>query len=154
LACSPSLVICDEPISALDVSIQAQIINLLEELQDRLGLTYLFIAHDLAVVQHISDRVAVMYLGRIVEISKSQELYENPLHPYTKALLSAIPIPNPALERTRHRVMLKGEVPSPANPPTGCHFHPRCNLAISECAQVNPPLRDAGNGHEVACIRV
>jgi len=154
LACSPSLVICDEPISALDVSIQAQIINLLEELQERLGLTYLFIAHDLAVVQHISDRVAVMYLGRIMEISNSQELYKNPLHPYTKALLSAIPIPNPALERTRHRVVLKGEVPSPANPPTGCHFHPRCNLARDECAQVNPPLRDVGNGHEVACIRV
>lgn len=154
LACSPSLVICDEPISALDVSIQAQIINLLEELQERLGLTYLFIAHDLAVVQHISDRVAVMYLGRIVEITNSHELYENPLHPYTKALLSAIPIPNPALERTRHRVVLKGEVPSPANPPTGCHFHPRCYLAIPECAQVTPPLKDVGNGHEVACIRV
>ncbi len=154
LACSPSLVICDEPISALDVSIQAQIINLLEELQERLGLAYLFIAHDLAVVQHISDRVAVMYLGRIVEISNSRELYKNPLHPYTKALLSAIPIPNPRIERTRHRIILKGEVPSPANPPGGCHFHPRCVLATSECAQVNPPLRDVGNGHEVACTRV
>jgi oligopeptide/dipeptide ABC transporter ATP-binding protein len=154
LACSPQLVICDEPISALDVSIQAQIINLLEELQAKLGLTYLFIAHDLAVVQHISDRVAVMYLGRIMEISDSTELYENPLHPYTKALLSAIPIPDPRAERNRQRIVLKGEVPSPVMPPPGCHFHPRCQLAIPECAAARPPLRDAGNGHFVACIRV
>jgi oligopeptide transport system ATP-binding protein len=154
LACSPSLVICDEPISALDVSIQAQIINLLEELQAKLGLTYLFIAHDLAVVQHISDRVAVMYLGRIMEITDSSELYENPLHPYTKALLSAIPIPDPIAERTRQRIVLKGEVPSPVNPPPGCHFHPRCHMAIPECSQARPPLRDVGNGHFVACIRV
>jgi oligopeptide/dipeptide ABC transporter ATP-binding protein len=153
LACSPSLVICDEPISALDVSIQAQIINLLEELQGRLGLTYLFIAHDLAVVQHISDRVAVMYLGRIMEITSSEELYENPLHPYTRALLSAIPIPDPIAERTRMRIVLKGEVPSPVNPPPGCHFHPRCQLAIADCSAARPPLRDIGGGHFVACIR-
>jgi oligopeptide/dipeptide ABC transporter ATP-binding protein len=154
LACSPSLIICDEPISALDVSIQAQIINLLEELQEKLALTYLFIAHDLAVVQHISDRVGVMYLGRIMEIADSGELYENPLHPYTKALLSAIPIPDPVAERTRTRIVLKGEVPSPVAPPPGCHFHPRCQMAIGECSQVRPPLRDVGNGHYVACIRV
>jgi oligopeptide transport system ATP-binding protein len=154
LACSPSLVVCDEPISALDVSIQAQIINLLEELQAKLGLTYLFIAHDLAVVQHISDRVAVMYLGRIMELTESGELYENPLHPYTKALLSAIPIPDPIAERTRQRIVLKGEVPSPVMPPPGCHFHPRCSMTIPECAKERPPLRDVGNGHFVACIRV
>jgi oligopeptide/dipeptide ABC transporter ATP-binding protein len=154
LACSPSLIICDEPISALDVSIQAQIINLLEELQERLGLTYLFIAHDLAVVQHISDRVAVMYLGRIMELTSSAELYENPLHPYTKALLSAIPIPDPIAERTRTRIILKGEVPSPVNPPPGCHFHPRCQMAIPDCSTARPPLRDIGDGHFVACIRV
>src|SRR4030043_1310339 len=134
LACEPSVIICDEPISALDVSIQAQIINLLQELQETLGLTYLFIAHDLSVVQHIRDRVAVMYLGRIMEITSSEELYENPLHPYTKALLSAIPIPDPIAERTRQRIVLKGEVPSPIMPPPGCHFHPRCSLAIPECA--------------------
>jgi oligopeptide/dipeptide ABC transporter ATP-binding protein len=154
LACSPALVICDEPISALDVSIQAQIINLLEELQERLGLTYLFIAHDLAVVQHISDRVAVMYLGRIMELTSSEELYENPLHPYTRALLSAIPIPDPIAEKTRTRIVLKGEVPSPVNPPSGCHFHPRCQLAIPDCSATRPPLRDTGGGHFVACIRV
>jgi oligopeptide/dipeptide ABC transporter ATP-binding protein len=154
LACQPSLVVCDEPISALDVSIQAQIINLLEELQEKLGLTYLFIAHDLSVVQHISDRVAVMYLGRIVEITRSEELYQNPLHPYTKALLSAIPIPNPFLEKTRTRIILKGEVPSPANPPPGCHFHPRCSMAGPECKAERPPLKDVGNGHLVGCIKV
>jgi oligopeptide/dipeptide ABC transporter ATP-binding protein len=154
LACSPSLIVCDEPISALDVSIQAQIINLLEELQEKLGLTYLFIAHDLAVVQHISDRVAVMYLGRIMELTDSAELYNNPLHPYTKALLSAIPIPDPLAEKTRMRIVLKGEVPSPVNPPPGCHFHPRCSLAIKECSEARPPLRDVGNDHYVACIRV
>jgi oligopeptide/dipeptide ABC transporter ATP-binding protein len=154
LACSPSLVVCDEPISALDVSIQAQIINLLEDLQAKLGLTYLFIAHDLAVVQHISDRVAVMYLGRIMEITDSTELYENPMHPYTKALLSAIPIPDPKAEKTRQRIVLKGEVPSPVMPPPGCHFHPRCSMAIADCSAARPPLRDIGNGHFVACIRV
>jgi len=155
LACDPDLIVCDEPISALDVSIQAQIINLLEELQDRTqGLSYLFIAHDLSVVRHISDRVAVMYLGRIVEICKSRVLYENPLHPYTRALLSAIPIPDPFVEETRERIILKGEVPSPLNPPPGCSFHPRCFMAIPECSQAVPPLRDIGDGHEVACIRV
>ena len=154
LACQPSLVVCDEPISALDVSIQAQIVNLLEELQEKLGLTYLFIAHDLSMVQHISDRVAVMYLGRIVEISDSLELYDNPLHPYTKALLSAVPIPNPKLEKSRMRIVLKGEVPSPVNPPTGCHFHPRCNLSMPDCRAERPPLRDVGGGHQVACFRL
>jgi oligopeptide/dipeptide ABC transporter ATP-binding protein len=154
LACQPTLVICDEPISALDVSIQAQIINLLEELQGRLGLTYLFIAHDLAVVQHISDRIAVMYLGRIVEITSSDELYENPLHPYTRALLSAIPVPDPKAEKKRQRIILKGEVPSPATPPPGCHFHPRCELATGECSEQIPTLRDIGGGHYVACLRV
>jgi oligopeptide transport system ATP-binding protein len=148
------LIVCDEPISALDVSIQAQIINLLEELQEKLGLTYLFIAHDLSMVQHISDRVAVMYLGRIVELINSQELYDNPLHPYTKALLSAIPIPNPKLEKSRMRIVLKGEVPSPVNPPTGCYFHPRCDLATPDCREEKPPLRDVGNGHQVSCFRV
>jgi oligopeptide transport system ATP-binding protein len=154
LACQPELIICDEPVSALDVSIQAQIINLLEELQETLGLTYLFIAHDLSVVQHISNRVAVMYLGRIIEIAESKELYGNPLHPYTKALLSAVPIPNPIIERKRSRTILKGEVPSPASPPSGCHFNPRCNIAVPECQKEKPQLKDTGNGHMVSCIRV
>jgi oligopeptide/dipeptide ABC transporter ATP-binding protein len=154
LACRPSLVVCDEPISALDVSIQAQIINLLEELQEKLGLTYLFIAHDLSMVEHISDRVAVMYLGRIVEIADSLELYENPLHPYTKALLSAVPIPDPLLEKKRMRIVLKGEVPSPSNPPRGCHFHPRCEDAAPDCSQIAPPLHDVGTGHMVACLKL
>jgi peptide/nickel transport system ATP-binding protein len=155
LACDPSLIICDEPISALDVSIQAQIINLLEELQAKSeGLSYLFIAHDLSVVRHISDRIAVMYLGHIVEICRSRLLYENPLHPYTRALLSAIPIADPFVEETRERIILKGEVPSPLNPPPGCPFHPRCFMAIPECSQAVPPLRVISDGHEVACIRV
>ena len=155
LACEPSLIICDEPISALDVSIQAQIINLLEELQEGLkGLSYLFIAHDLSVVRHISDRVAVMYLGRIVEITDSQTLYKNPLHPYTKALLSAIPIADPFVEEKRERIILKGEVPSPLNPPPGCSFNPRCFQATEECSKLIPPLCDVGGGHEVACIKL
>jgi len=155
LACDPSLIICDEPISALDVSIQAQIINLLEELQDGAReLSYLFIAHDLSVVRHISDRVAVMYLGHIFEICKSRELYDRPLHPYTRALLSAIPIADPFVEETRERIILKGEVPSPLNPPSGCPFHPRCFMAVPECSQSVPTLKEVIPGHEVACIRV
>lgn len=154
LACNPSFIVCDEPISALDVSIQAQIMNLLQELQESLGLTYLFIAHDLSVVRHISTRVAIMYLGHIVEITGWKELYENPLHPYTKALLSAVPIPDPFVEKKRERIILKGDVPSPLNPPTGCTFHPRCSLATDECRQYVPPLHLAAPDHEVACIKV
>jgi peptide/nickel transport system ATP-binding protein len=154
LASEPSFIVCDEPISALDVSIQAQIINLLQELQERLSLTYLFIAHDLSVVRHISDRVAVMYLGRIVEITHWRDLYENPLHPYTKALLSAVPIPDPQVEETRERIILKGDVPSPLNPPPGCSFHPRCHMALDACREAVPELRIVGTAHEVACWRV
>ena len=154
LAMEPTLIVCDEPVSALDVSIQAQIINLLEELQTGFGLTYLFVAHDLSVVRHISDRVAVMYLGKIVEITDRQSLYENPQHPYTKALLSAVPIPDPAVELARERTILRGEVPSPLNPPAGCVFHPRCPIAIEACQQGVPDLREIRPGHLAACIRV
>jgi len=154
LAQEPRLIVCDEPVSALDVSIQAQIINLLEDLQERLRLTYLFVAHDLSVVRHISDRVVVMYLGKIMEIADRRALYEHPLHPYTKALLAAVPIPDPAVEATRERTVLKGEVPSPLDPPAGCVFHPRCPIAIAECSQGVPPLREVQPCHEAACIRV
>ena len=153
LAVNPEFIVCDEPVSALDVSIQAQIINLLEELKERLKLTYLFIAHDLSVVRHISDRVAVMYLGHIVEIASWQELYKNPLHPYTQALLSAIPIPDPDLEMNRDRIILQGELPSPTNPPTGCVFHTRCPIMIDECKEGLPALMEVASNHWVACIR-
>jgi oligopeptide/dipeptide ABC transporter ATP-binding protein len=155
LACEPSLIVCDEPVSALDVSIQAQIINLLDALKDKIkGLSYLFIAHDLSVVRHVSDRVAVMYLGRIVEITQSQTLYENPLHPYTRALLSAVPIADPFVEAKRESIILKGEVPSPLNPPLGCPFHPRCFMAVPECSRMEPQLRDIGSDHKVACSQI
>ena len=151
LAMEPSLIVCDEPVSALDVSIQAQIINLLEDLQARYHLTYLFIAHDLSVVRHISDRVAVMYLGRVVEVADRNALYEDPLHPYTRALLSAVPIPDPKLEATRERMVLRGEVPSALNPPSGCGFHPRCPVAVDRCSAQIPPLREIRPGHWAAC---
>jgi len=154
LAMQPSFIVCDEPVSALDVSIQAQIINLLNALQERYGLTYLFVAHDLSVVRHISDRVAVMYLGKIVELTDWQRLYDAPLHPYTRALLLAVPIPDPALEAGRERIILRGEVPSPINPPAGCVFHPRCPMATAECGHVVPELREVRPGHWTACIHV
>jgi peptide/nickel transport system ATP-binding protein len=151
LALNPDFIVCDEPVSALDVSIQAQIVNLLEELQDQLGLTYLFIAHDLAVVRHISDRIAVMYLGKIVEVAPADDLYENPLHPYAISLLSAIPIPDPEVERRRSSVLLQGDLPSPANPPAACRFHTRCPFVQeTRCRDEEPPLREL-DGHLVAC---
>ena len=151
LALSPDFIICDEPIAALDVSIQAQVINLLEDLQEEYGLTYLFISHDLSMIRHISDRVAVMYLGRIVELASSQELYSNPLHPYTKALLSAVPVHDPVLEKKRKRTILVGDVPSPASPPSGCHFSTRCPLAEASCFKVSPEWRQVSPDRLVAC---
>jgi len=153
LSVSPKFIVADEPVSALDVSIQAQIVNLLEDLQDEFNLTYLFIAHDLSVVRHISDRVGVMYLGHIVEMADRNEIYVNPSHPYTKALLSAVPIPDPVVDSQRERVLLTGEVPSPLNPPTGCVFHPRCPIATDDCARVTPELREVEPNHFSACIR-
>jgi len=154
LAVNPEFIVADEPISALDVSIRAQIINLMEDLKTEFGLTYLFIAHDLSVVRHISDRVAVMYLGKIVELADREELYEHAQMPYTRALLSAVPIPDPVAESKRERIILTGDVPSPINPPAGCHFHTRCPIAIAACREIDPPLVQKAPGHWVACIRV
>ena len=154
LAMNPEFIVCDEPVSALDVSIQAQVVNLLEDLREKFGLTYLFIAHDLSVVRHLCQRVAVMYLGRIVEMADADALFDTPLHPYTKALLAAVPVPDPAVERGRDFRPVKGEVPSPMNPPSGCVFHPRCPIAVEQCARVRPEPREIRPGHIVACDQV
>jgi oligopeptide transport system ATP-binding protein len=154
LAMDPEFIVCDEAVSALDVSIEAQIVNLLEDLRERFGLTYLFIAHDLSVVRHLCQRVAVMYLGRIVELAACDELFDNPLHPYTQALLAAVPVPDPSVEATRAFQPVKGEVPSPINPPSGCVFHPRCSIAVESCKQTRPELREVRPGHWVACSEV
>jgi len=151
LSVNPDFIVCDEPISALDVSIQAQVVNLMQDLQEQLGVTYLFIAHDLSMVKHISHRIAVMYLGKIMELTDRNTLFDDPLHPYTQSLNSAVPVPNPKLERRRRRFILKGEPPSPANPPSGCVFHPRCPLAVGECIKVVPEFREIRPGHFVAC---
>ncbi len=151
IACNPKFIVCDEPVSALDVSIQAQILNLLDELQDEFGLTYLFIAHDLAAVRHISDRIAVMYLGKLAEVADSEDIYDEPLHPYTEALTSAVPIPDPEMEADRERIVLPGNVPSPMNPPTGCVFHTRCPYAWDRCKHEEPEMQEVGDGHRVAC---
>lgn len=151
LAVKPEFIICDEPISALDVSIQAQVVNMLGDLQQEMGLTYLFIAHDLSMVRHISDRVGVMYLGKLVEIADSEELYKKPAHPYTQALLSAIPIPDPDVSKNNQRVLLEGDVPSPLNPPSGCRFRTRCQYAMEKCAESEPQMKDLGGGHMAAC---
>ncbi len=151
LAVNPEFVVCDEPISALDVSIQSQVINMLEDLQEKLDLTYLFIAHDISVVRHISNRIGVMYLGCMVELTDSLELCSHPIHPYTKTLLSAVPLPDPQKTRSRHRILLEGDIPSPINPPSGCRFHTRCPLATERCSQERPPLTDRGGGHYCAC---
>lgn len=151
LSLNPDFIVCDEPISALDVSIQAQVVNLMQDLQDQLGLAYLFIAHDLSMVKHISHRIAVMYLGKIMEMTDRASIFDDPLHPYTQSLISAVPIPNPKLESQRQPFILKGEPPSPANPPSGCVFHPRCALRVEQCAKVVPEFRQITPGHFVAC---
>ncbi len=154
LAVEPEFIVCDEPISALDVSIQSQIVNMLEDMQEEMGLTYLFIAHDLSVVRHISDRIGVMYLGNVVELAESGKLYANPLHPYTKTLLSAVPVPDPAVSRSRRRIVLEGDVPSPMNPPSGCRFHTRCPYAVDKCKEQMPVFTEHAPGHFAACHRI
>ena len=154
LAVKPDFIVCDEPVSALDVSIQAQVINMFEELQEDLGLTYLFIAHDLLIVRHISDRIAVMYLGKLVEMSSADEIYDHPLHPYSKSLISAVPVPDPHIARAHERIVLKGEIPSPLNAPSGCGFRTRCPYAIECCAETDPEFEEVHEGHFVACHRV